>query len=219
MYFNPRTPCGVRRVHWRATRQGPVFQSTHPVWGATRCDNAAGRPFLFQSTHPVWGATRLAAVRAWDKLFQSTHPVWGATSPNWPGSRSSENFNPRTPCGVRRSVPPYHRKSVIFQSTHPVWGATFYSVKGDKRCMRFQSTHPVWGATTAAAEQLPVLLISIHAPRVGCDKVMRRLSDIDTNFNPRTPCGVRLVLQLCQCLIKYFNPRTPCGVRRRPGPS
>ena len=151
-YFNPRTPCGVRRPAARVYARADRISIHAPRVG---CDIS---------------------------FLHSIH--------------SLGYFNPRTPCGVR---PLAHG----FRSTPSI----------------FQSTHPVWGATTAAAEQLPVLLISIHAPRVGCDKVMRRLSDIDTNFNPRTPCGVRLVLQLCQCLIKYFNPRTPCGVRRRPGPS
>ena len=59
-------------------------------------------------------------------------------------------------------------------------------------------------------------------------------------FNPRTPCGVRLVLKWgCQGMTRFqsthslrsatscpsmpqpdtcrFNPRTPCGVRHRPG--
>ena len=33
----------------------------------------------FQSTLPVWGATRDAAGRNDDLGFQSTLPVWGAT--------------------------------------------------------------------------------------------------------------------------------------------
>ena len=34
-YFNPRTPCGVRHSLVRARYRQNVFQSTHPVWGAT----------------------------------------------------------------------------------------------------------------------------------------------------------------------------------------
>ena len=33
------------------------------------------------------------------------------------------------------------------------------------------------------------------------------------NFNPRTPCGARLILRLQFPSGKYFNPRTPCGAR------
>ena len=78
--------------------------------------------------------------------------------------------------------------------------------------------------------------ISIHAPRAGCDnreRVDKRLHD---NFNPRTPCGVRLMNYIFKTMAtifqsthpvrgatpgrpthhqpnRYFNPRTPCGVR------
>ena len=34
-----------------------------------------------------------------------------------------------------------------------------------------------------------------------------------SNFNPRTPCGVRLVCLAIRCYLLNFNPRTPCGVR------
>ena len=58
---------------------------------------------LFQSTHPVWGATctNLFFLEHAPQ-FQSTHPVWGATTLSGPGSPSPSYFNPRTPCGVRR---------------------------------------------------------------------------------------------------------------------
>ena len=35
--------------------------------------------------------------------------------------------------------------------------------------MEFQSTHPVWGATEVSSVVDQVTVISIHAPRVGCD--------------------------------------------------
>ena len=34
-YFNPRTPCGVRRGHRRSGKCSSKFQSTHPLRGAT----------------------------------------------------------------------------------------------------------------------------------------------------------------------------------------
>ena len=80
--------------------------------------------------------------------FQSTHPVWGATGPTASGIPLPQNFNPRTPCGVR-----------------------LHCVKSGLLLSR----------------------ISIHAPRVGCDRGGYRLPGICTDFNPRTPCGVRLL--------------------------
>ena len=103
---------------------------------------------------------------------------------------------------------------------------------------RFQSTHPVRGATRAAYGGRVFRSISIHAPRAGCDQTASVTIQGYENFNPRTPCGVRLHLrgfkQLghkisihapragCDIIMDQpltpqedFNPRTPCGVRRR----
>ena len=103
----------------------------------------------------------------------------------------SSNFNPRTPCGVRRAryhkalrlpyfnprtpcgVRPGRRRkwSTIteFQSTHPMRGATSIAIV-PACCSIFQSTHPMRGATPNEQRQ----------------KLRKR------DFNPRTPCGVRL---------------------------
>ena len=79
-----------------------------------------------------------------------------------------QNFNPRTPCGVRQHQSGQQRRPGQFQSTHPVWGATF--LEGQEG---YQSG------------------ISIHAPRVGCDDKFQFSGCPPYDFNPRTPCGVR----------------------------
>ena len=65
-------------------------------------------------------------------------------------------------------------------------------VAADGGCLvAFQSTHPVRGATrnnSAKSQEFP-------------------------DFNPRTPCGVRLSESHCIGSQDNFNPRTPCGVR------
>ena len=65
--------------------------------------------------------------------------------------------NSAHPCGSGR-----------FQSTHPGWGATIGRPDGLKG-RKFQSTHPGWGATFNLLCSFAALLVSIHAPRVGCD--------------------------------------------------
>ena len=63
------------------------------------------------------------------------------------------------------------RHRAAFQSTLPVWGAT------DELLVRllsdglFQSTLPVWGATLPHLVNGLIVDISIHAPRVGSDKL------------------------------------------------
>ncbi len=101
-------------------------------------------------------------------------------------------FNPRPPCGGRHGRHAFVALRLQFQSTPPVWGAT--------------PDHPSPRAGRS---------ISIHAPRVGGDRVMygrglgraifqstppvwgatRRtaFSQAFANFNPRPPCGGRLV--------------------------
>ena len=84
---------------------------------------------------------------------------------------------------------------------------------------RFQSTHPLRGATPQALLPGFDTTISIHAPLAGCDFGKESMEHEFENFNPRTPCGVRLRKAfVCTSLGLYFNPRTPCGVRLRNSP-
>ena len=79
-YFNPRAPCGARRVTLVPGIRHELFQSTRPVRGATGCDpEHVGGRHHFNPRAPC-GARRAAA---------------------WPPSRR-QNFNPRAPCGARQ---------------------------------------------------------------------------------------------------------------------
>ena len=56
--FNPRAPCGARLVRGLHSDSRTRFQSTRPVWGATRANHPSSKHYCeFQSTRPVWGAT------------------------------------------------------------------------------------------------------------------------------------------------------------------
>ena len=63
------------------------------------------------------------------------------------------------------------------------------------------------------AVQMIFFPISIHAPLAGCDSWKIPLDHLKIDFNPRTPCGVRLARCRRGACQTYFNPRTPCGVR------
>ena len=67
-----------------------LFQSTLPVWGATKDRKGLEKVVKFQSTLPVWGATQPMQSRALRLLFQSTLPVWGATTVKLTGDTSSK---------------------------------------------------------------------------------------------------------------------------------
>ena len=100
----------------------------------------------------------------------------------------------------------------------------------------FQFTHPVRGATDEVIKHKSMELVSIHAPRAGCDKHTPQKHHAVHRFNSRTPCGVRLSEYISPDRISYvsihapragcdihakiqllsdnsFNSRTPCGVR------
>ena len=79
VYFNPRTPRGVRQALWDKKGGVTIFQSTHPARGAT-------------------GKTNLKTLKG---VFQSTHPARGATFSASDAGSMTANFNPRTPRGVR----------------------------------------------------------------------------------------------------------------------
>ena len=147
------------------------FQSTLPVWGATRSRDQQEdmgmisihaprvgsdpeiyptnhRLEIFQSTLPVWGATRYAGKtgKVNDKI--SIHaPRVGSDKCGLEAAAQNHHFNPRSPCGERRVRQKNQGYVGKFQSTLPVWGATPGRPRGTASCERFQSTLPVWGAT------------------------------------------------------------------------
>ena len=102
-HFNPRSPCGERRLDAISSNRWSVFQSTLPVWGATflvvlsfvkqphfnprsPCGERLGQEAVAVeidgiSIHaPRVGSDVSDAEQAVeDAQFQSTLPVWGAT--------------------------------------------------------------------------------------------------------------------------------------------
>ena len=130
-----------------------------------------------------------------------------------PGSHRTD-FNPRTPCGVRQ-------------------GDAFLAVHAQEISIHA----PRAGCDQHPGRAAQAGRISIHAPRAGCDRHLCDGGVKANDFNPRTPCGVRLP---CRVQARHprrisihapragcdpsgrdhlpytanFNPRTPCGVRR-----
>ena len=148
------------------------FLSTLPAWGATGTNvSAVGQGIAFLSTLPAWGATSVLGVPSIDGRFLSTLPAWGATF------RQGSAYDIRTKIsihaprvgsdlGIIRNRP----TAQGFLSTLPAWGATYL------HCIRFiqwrfLSTLPAWGATTPGCTRLSMWGISIHAPRVGSDRI------------------------------------------------
>ena len=112
--------------------------------------------------------------------------MWGATRKGLLQHRPDLYFNPRSPCGERLCVAPYSACSRVFQSTLPVWGATVCAIVA----------HIVSD-------------ISIHAPRVGRDRLAVRIFRCHHDFNPRSPCGERPCVCAMYRLTQKFQSTLP----------
>ncbi len=150
-------------------------------------------------------------------LFQSPHPARGATRGEEAAADITDNFNPRTPRGVRRITGLQSLVTQVqFQSTHPARGATPHR-PGDAAQPLISIHAPREGCDEPQEDDYCSHGISIHAPREGCDEGQAGPVHHDLYFNPRTPRGVRLLEMRCKERLKNFNPRTPRGVRQARG--
>ena len=148
-------------------------------------------------------------------------------------------FNSRTPGGVRREPPTEGRGAKKFQFTHPGRGATCISSLLDLFWEGFQFTHPGRGATQGNCLRGARVKVSIHAPREGCDTILDKAIEAQTEFqfthpgrgatslhsypnggqarfNSRTPGGVRHALQAIIFTMRYVSihaPREGCDFR------
>ena len=85
------------------------------------------------------------------------------------GSGSETDFNPRTPCGVRRRACIKGAAAEGFQSTHPMRGATPCRCSAIVRSRYFNPRTPCGVRLASSLHHVKYFLISIHAPHAGCD--------------------------------------------------
>ena len=108
---------------------------------------------------------------------------------------SSESFfffNPRTPCGVRQTGGEITWTRCWFQSTHSLRSAT-QRVPGLKM-FHTVSIHALLAECDWRVCASPsATKVSIHALLAECDYHKPETITSGYSFNPRTPCGVRLL--------------------------
>ena len=124
----------------------------------------------FQSTHPLRGATKPPPVTLSPISISIHAPLAGCDDKPNEDPKGRSNFNPRTPCGVRRQIS-VRDFGVVYISIHaPLAGCDKLadSIVNDMKTT-FQSTHPLRGATYPLRPRLRRKIISIHAPLAGCD--------------------------------------------------
>ena len=125
-------------------------------------------------------------------------------------------FNSRTPGGVRQIELNEQKAHLEFQFTHPGRGATKWSLGECIDAPEFQFTHPGRGATKNNLYNIWKIIVSIHAPREGCDFADLILLFIDVWFQFTHPGrGATWSTTDRTASPKCFNSRTPGGVRQR----
>ena len=133
------------------------------------------------------GARRHVWQYADGKHIISIHaPRAGRDCSPWASRSLTRYFNPRAPCGARRCSSVSSSASAPFQSTRPVRGATV-TEEEFLEAVKFQSTRPVRGAT-------PIVNSSTFQ---GGD------------FNPRAPCGARLIITTRGAQPRRFQSTRP----------
>ncbi len=151
-YFNPRSPCGERRLLLRGFTKEDAFQSTLPLWGATVQGGYQLRQFDdFNPRSPCGERPDIRLYIYSFYTFQSTLPLWGATS----------------------LAPPVFAGGVI--SIHaPLVGSDPPAEAGQADTGAFQSTLPLWGATSAWLR--PAWRILNFNPRSPCGERLSRVT-------------------------------------------
>ena len=239
-YFNPRSPCGERRVS--GVHPGDLRGiSIHAPRVGSDYEQATKelRTLIFQSTLPVWGATKRNVNGFRNGYFNPRSPCGERRdlSSLDAAAASISIHAPRvgSDCPARRQC--QHLPLAI--SIHaPRVGSDDEEKNAYNWLYKFQSTLPVWGATLRNLKELKGR--TNFNPRSPCGE---RPSWTTTPswrryFNPRSPCGERRFLnevtvdsQEFQSTLPVwgatscpwrrcwprpnFNPRSPCGERRK----
>ena len=148
------------------------------------------------------------------KIFQSTHPLRDATILLCLKYHRFLYFNPRTPYGMRHHIT---GGKIILNtiSIHaPLTGCDKGKYGSNGVPDTFQSTHPLRDATYHVLAWLTAIAISIHAPLTGCDLYHLLSFQLRRLFQSTHPLRDATVLRLCHInRITDFNPRTPYGMR------
>ena len=146
------------------------FQSTLPMWGATRRLAHSCRVVCrFQSTLPMWGATAAGVCVSFVRKISIHAPHVGSDCWRRIFSHVERDFNPRSPCGERHnSADDVQPNKTDFNPRSPC-GERLHS---SCNCVASSNFNP----RSPCGERL-----------VGLPPHRRLLY-----FNPRSPCGERL---------------------------
>ena len=95
-----------------------------------------------------------------------------------------------------------------FQPTRPLRGATAY-LQLAPLPNRISTHAPLAGRDIMDWFGDTFFIISTHAPLAGRDCDLARTSIQSLDFNPRAPCGARLMMSMCLSRTTLFQPTRP----------
>ena len=171
-HFNPRSPCGERPPSLGHSPKLCIISIHAPRVGSDFRPMFNRRLETIISIHAPRVGSDIPQLVCKASDFISIHaPRVGSDLDLSSCCSYRKDFNPRSPCGERLAAAREATRKNLFQSTLPVWGATVVSTN----------------------VQQPTG-ISIHAPRVGSDRLRVKPHEKILDFNPRSPCGERLWL-------------------------
>ena len=167
--FNPRIPYGMRRVHVDEDCVLRRFQSTHPVWDATRPRERDTRHTGISIHASRMGCDLMMQLGGIvPALFQSTHPVWDATyaCADWPTQVKISIHASRMGCDHGHQPRNQSQKISIHASR---MGCDAMPARWCRICRYFNPRIPY-----------------------GMRRSVRRRFRLKGDFNPRIPYGMRL---------------------------
>ena len=215
--FNPRPPCGGRRI---GQRHSTIIKNFNP---RPPCGGRPGRRSQTPTAESI--SIHVPRVEDDDELdtdgniiggFQSTSPVWRTTKARQISPLNWRHFNPRPPCGGRlaEQFAKIVRDSI---SIHVPRVEDDPQICGqNNRYRNFNPRPPCGGRHEPVLAILAVLCkISIHVPRVEDD--MSRFSQslrYCAKFQSTSPVWRTTWKHRASGVKRYdFNPRPPCGGR------
>ena len=216
-HFNPRSPCGERRVFAPRCLVSGYFNPRSP------CGERRNTQFSPSRGEGI----SIHALLAESDSYRGTTYIDGS------------NFNPRSPCGERLLRPPTGEDPVLI-SIHALLA------ESDEQGYSLKEKEQYFNPRSPCGERLRSGVSEVNPryfnPRSPCGERLPGLLHqfLSVNFNPRSPCGERpCSLYFLDHATRFqstlslrratwppsdtaltpwdFNPRSPCGERPGPG--
>ena len=110
------------------------------------------------------------------------------------------DFNSRTPCGVRPGIALGLARACVTSIHAPHAGCDPFPSSAPCAFIKLQFTHLMRGATISALRENNLLLLQFTHPMRGTTCLTDEQGWHLTNFNPRTPCGARRDMSLLKAV-------------------